>query len=91
MLPQSNVREPRENRGRLRHCIGLQTPNATGFVSEIGKAGARSGPKSGYRFGCARHDPFGINFSVKRRMRPACLVDARQDSLNAFILRFAGV
>lgn len=23
-------REPRENRGRLRHCDGLRTPNATG-------------------------------------------------------------
>ena len=36
---QFNVREPRENRGRLRHCNGLQTPTATG--RKIGKAGAR--------------------------------------------------
>ena len=28
--PQPSVREPRENRGRLRHCNGLQTPTATG-------------------------------------------------------------
>ena len=33
----------------------------------------------------------GTNFSVKRRMRPARLACARRDSLNAFILRFAGV
>jgi hypothetical protein len=29
-ITQTNVREPRENRGRLRHCNGLQTPTATG-------------------------------------------------------------
>ena len=28
-VTQANVREPRENRGRLRHCNGLQTPTAT--------------------------------------------------------------
>src|ERR1700722_12629059 len=32
----SNVREPRENRGRLRHCNGLQTPIATGIRREGG-------------------------------------------------------
>ena len=26
---QLNDREPRENRGRLRHCNGIQTPRAT--------------------------------------------------------------
>jgi len=30
------------------------------------------------------------NFSVKRRMRPACPAGAGWDSSNAFILRFAG-
>ena len=51
-----------------------------------------SSPKSGYRPGCARHGPglSGINFSVKRRMRPARSANAEWDSLNAFILRFAG-
>ena len=39
---QPRVGEPRENRGRLRHCKGLQTPTATGLLkSGIGKAGAR--------------------------------------------------
>jgi len=33
----------------------------------------------------------GINFSVKRRMRPALCVSARWDSMDAFILRFVGV
>jgi len=28
MLVHSRVREPRENRGRLRHCNGLQTSNS---------------------------------------------------------------
>lgn len=41
---RSNVREPRERRGRLRHCIGLQTPKATG--REAGKAGARHEARS---------------------------------------------
>jgi hypothetical protein len=30
------------------------------------------------------------DFSAKRRMRPAGAVSAARDSLNAFILRFAG-
>ena len=29
-------------------------------------------------------------FSAKRRMGPACAASAEQDSLDAFILRFAG-
>jgi hypothetical protein len=37
---QSSIREPCENQGRLRHCIGIQTPIATGLV-ETGKAGVR--------------------------------------------------
>ena len=32
LSPQPNAWEPRENRGRLRHCYGLQTPRATGFA-----------------------------------------------------------
>src|SRR5213083_2912660 len=34
---RASVREPRENRGRLRHCNGIQTPRATG--REIGWEG----------------------------------------------------
>src|SRR5882724_1905972 len=51
--PQPGVREPRENRGRLRHCNGLQTPTATGPPDREGGSEV-PGPKSGYRFGCAR-------------------------------------
>jgi len=51
---QLNDREPRENRGRLRHCNGIQTPTATEPEIGIGKAGARLNPKSGYRFSRAR-------------------------------------
>ena len=58
---QPGVREPRENRGRLRHCNGLQTPtghcSAHAFMRGGGKAGARLSPKSGYRSGCARRGP----------------------------------
>src|SRR5437773_3059035 len=39
LSPQPNAREPRENRGRLRHCYGLQTPTATGFA--LAKSGRR--------------------------------------------------
>ena len=41
-LTRPGIREPRENRGRLRHCNGLQTPKATGRAGGFGKAGARS-------------------------------------------------
>ena len=34
---QLDVREPREIRGRLRHCNGLQTPKATGRASGSGR------------------------------------------------------
>src|SRR5213082_3439699 len=66
---QLNDREPRENRGRLRHCNGIQTPRATEPEIGIGKAGARSNPKSGYRFSCARRGCLFLaaNFSVKEK------------------------
>ena len=81
-LPQPSVWEPRENRGRLRHCNGLQTPTATGLALQGREGGSEvSGPKSGYRFGCARRGcnhsrgrcrrGVAANFSDKRRMRPA--------------------
>jgi hypothetical protein len=87
---QPSVREPRENRGRLRHCNGLQTPSATGSRERAGKAGARLSPKSGYRFGCARRGRFCGHLSVKRRMRPAPRACAPGGPLDAFILRFVG-
>jgi hypothetical protein len=34
-------REPGENPGRLRHCYGIQTSNATGSARGTGKAGER--------------------------------------------------
>jgi hypothetical protein len=73
---QRDVRERRENRRRLRHCNGIRTPTATARLATPagGKAGARSGPKSGYRSCCARlPGPLcgSGHFSVKRRMRPA--------------------
>src|SRR4051812_1413895 len=64
-------REPRENRGRLRHCNGLQTSNAT--ARENGREGGSEirCPKPGYRFDCARHDGTRSagpsNFSVQEK------------------------
>jgi hypothetical protein len=49
-------------------------------------------PKSGYRSGCARLAPqCGTNFSDKEKDEASLSDDFRQDSLDAFILRFAGV
>ena len=83
-------REPRGNRGRLRHCNGLQTPKATG--RQTGKAGARFE---------ARSQDTGLAVLVavpitgpaspsKRRMRPVSR-SVFEGVLNAFILRLAGV
>ena len=78
-ITQANVREPRENRGRLRHCNGLQTPTATDR-SPLGREGgsevqARSqdtGLVALVRLKKLRTINYSANFSVKRRMRPAC-------------------
>ena len=49
-------------------------------------------PKSGYRSGCARLVPqCGTNFSDKEKDEAGLSDGFRQDSLDAFILRFAGV
>jgi hypothetical protein len=60
---------------------------------ETGKAGARSYARSqDIGLGVLVVVPLsGINFSVKRRMRPALGVCAQRDSMDAFILRFVGV
>ena len=70
---QSNVREPGENPGRLRHCNGYKFPKC--HRSESGRREGGLRPKSGYRFGCARRvseSCFGVTSPSKRRMRPAC-------------------
>ena len=40
LVSQPSVREPRENRGRLRHCNGLQTPIATGSAKRSREGGS---------------------------------------------------
>lgn len=81
---QSGDREPRENRGRLRHCYGLQTP--TGHWSRTGKAGARSNPKSGYRSGCARRGPALRDQLLRQEKDEASpFRSCGRNSLNAFI------
>ena len=67
--PQPSVREPRENRGRLRHCNGLQTPRATDRAGGIGKAGERTQARS-QDTGLAvlvMVPQSGTNFSVKEK------------------------
>ena len=90
---QSNVREPGENPGRLRHCNGYKFPRATAPRQGSGRREGGSRPKSGYRFGCARRvsGVTGTDFSVKEKDEASLSDGFRQDSLDAFILRFAGV
>jgi len=51
------------------------------------------GPKSGYRFDCARRGPAGAGPTSPsmRRMRPFSRTGFGQELWNAFILRFGGV
>ena len=90
-MSQSNIWEPRENRGRLRHCNGLQTPIATGR--------AKAGPGRRER-GYARSQDIGLAVLVvippvrdqllRQEKDEASLANGfRQDSLNAFIPRLA--
>src|SRR5678810_166606 len=57
-LSQPGVREPRVNRGRLRHCIGIQLPKshcpAYRYEGRVGRRERGLCPESGYRPGCAR-------------------------------------
>ena len=53
-MPRSRDREPRGNRGRLRHCEGLRAPTATGGA-DFREGGSKvRGLESGYRFDRAR-------------------------------------
>ena len=82
-------REPRENRGRLRHCYGLQAPRGHCVCTREGWSEVRS-PESGYRLKnahpglpCVRQ----ARFSAKRRMRPVrfCQLWQGETSLCAFL------
>ena len=90
---QSNVREPGENPGRLRHCNGYKFPKPLIRM--------RNG-KAGMRFEAEVRIPVwlcssgsaafvGADFSVKEKDEASLSNGFRQDSLDAFILRFAGV
>jgi hypothetical protein len=91
-LHHSQGQEPRENRGRLRHCNGRKLPLATVPLTERrGKAGARLRPKSGYRSGCARRGPAKRDQLLRQEKDEASLFhECETGFLNAFILRFAG-
>ncbi len=93
-LPSSRSQrwEPREIRGRLRHCDGLQSPKATGSA-RTGKAGARSETrKSGHQswLYARRVPPSRGHFSVKEKDEASPLELFFSGLVNAFILRFAG-
>ena len=98
---QPNVREPREIRGRLRHCNGLQTPTATGPPDREGGSEVQAPSQDTGLFvlvlvarlgvralACPNRQP---NFSVKEKDEASLWRGAAEDSSNAFILRFAGV
>src|SRR5271154_6361885 len=96
MVQPSNTKrkqrwEPRENRGRLRHCDGLQTPKATGSArSWEGGSEARS-PQSGHQRGYARQvPPARDRFSDKEKDEASPLNRFSVESSNAFIPAFAG-
>ena len=88
-ISQSNVWEPGVNPGRLRHCNGYNS-QCHCFVRN-GKAGKGLKPESGYRLDCARQPRTIRGTSPQREgwSQPARVCG--QDSLNAFIPRFAGV
>jgi hypothetical protein len=90
---QSNVREPRENRGRLRHCNGLQTPISHYPASAGREGGSEVRPEVRIPVCLRSSGPAGAGPTSpsKRRMRPARSASAARGSSNAFILRFAGV
>jgi hypothetical protein len=88
---QPGVREPCENRGRLRHCKGTRTPIATGS-----RMRRREGGSEVYALSqdiglvvLVAVPPCGTTSPSKGRMRPAC-ARVRSGFVNAFILRFAG-
>ena len=89
------VREPRENRGRLRHCNGLQTPIATVSKREGGSEVYARSQDIGLVvlvvvFGrpyCVAH---ALTSPFKRRMRPDQPACAGGTSLSAFILDLTG-
>ena len=60
-------------------------------LMQIGKAGMRLSPESGYRFDCARRLRRSEHFSVKEKDEASRLNAFQVELLNAFIPRFAGV
>ena len=87
---QSNVREPGENPGRLRHCNGYKFPKPL-FRSAEWEGGMRF--EAGVRIPvwlCSSRSLIGAaDFSVKEKDEASLSNRFRQDPLDAFILRFA--
>jgi len=87
-------RERRENRRRLRHCIGLQAPNGHCSVCrrKNGKAGVRFEIRSQdiRLIALVRLPREGWALLRKEKDEASLPICFRRDSLNAFIPRFAG-
>ena len=96
--PSANVREPRENRGRLRHCIGLQTPNRHWIVKTVWEGGSQDEIRSQdihwmmlirvWDGGHGFH--FQTNFSANEKDEASLAVCTDEES-SAFILGFRRV
>src|SRR5204863_3344010 len=89
--PQSNAWEPRGNRGRLRHCNGLQTPTATGHEPGRRERGWRPQVRIPVWL-CSSWPLVGaVNFSVTEKDEAISRTVFGKESLNAFILHPGGV
>src|SRR5882672_4816368 len=91
--PQPGVREPRENRGRLRHCNGLQTP--TGHCPALNKRRREGGSEvtSEVRISvwlCSSWLPKRSQLLRQEKDEASPFRVCETGFLNAFILRFAG-
>ena len=83
--------EPRGNRGRLRHCNGLQTPTATGHEPGRRERGWRPQVRIPVWL-CSSWPLVGaVNFSVTEKDEAISRTVFGKESLNAFILHPGGV
>ena len=71
---QLNVREPRENRGRLRHCNGLQTPTMPLIAAWLPQAGLGRRER-----GQTRSQDIGLAVLVRRPVWAADFSDKEKD------------
>ena len=91
MLTRPGVREPRENRGRLRHCNGLQVPTATGPKRPGRREQGFQAPSQDIgRIVLVMVSPGRDQLLRQEKDEAGPFRGCGKESLNAFILRFAG-